>query len=162
MCAFVIYIGAIMSNSLILSRFNNGPEGSFGNLIFPSSESFFTCEPPWLNNKPYDSCIPQGVYYLEKRHSPIVKRTSGGRYSEGWEVLDVTGRSYIMIHPGNWPMDTDGCILPGMRYGISKDRRGQWSNSVLDSIKAFVQVMELLEEYNSWSLDIRYDNPSFI
>jgi hypothetical protein len=67
-----------------------------------------------------------------------------------------------MIHPGNWPMDTDGCILPGMRYGISKDRRGQGSNSVLDSIKAFVQVMELLEKYNSWSLDIRYDNPSFI
>jgi Family of unknown function (DUF5675) len=28
-------------------------------------------------------------------------------------VLDVPGRDYILIHPGNFPKDTEGCILVG-------------------------------------------------
>lgn len=30
-------------------------------------------------------------------------------------MLDVPGRSYILIHSGNFKTDTRGCILPGTR-----------------------------------------------
>ena len=33
------------------------------------------------------------------------------------EVVDVPGREAILIHPGNYPRDTHGCLLPGQSYG---------------------------------------------
>lgn len=151
-----------MSNNLILTRFAwltgnfiECPEGTFGKLIFPDGTEYFTCENPWKDNRPYVSCIPSGVYYLEQRHSPVVRRTSGGEFLEGWEVTEVRDRSYIMIHPGNWPEDVEGCIAVGKRLGITQNKQGKWSLSVLDSREAFREIMEKMDEYNTWTLDIR-------
>lgn len=151
-----------MSNNLKLIRFAwvdeaddvVCPAGTFGKLVFPTGEEFFTCERPWLNNRPFESCIPSGVYYLDQRHSPVVKRTSGGEFLEGWEVTDVRDRDYIMIHPGNWPGDVQGCIAVGKRLAITQDKQGRQSLSVLDSRQAFREVMALMGEYNTWTLDI--------
>ena len=41
----------------------------------------------------------------------------------------------ILIHPGNTPADTSGCILPGMLQGSI---RGQ----VFDSVKAYRDLMD--------------------
>lgn len=144
-----------MSNNLILERFAWCPEGTYGVLKFPDGTEFFTCEKPWRNNEAYKSCIPVGVYYLEQRHSPVVRRTSGGQYAEGWEVTNVPGRSYIMIHVGNWPSDVEGCIAVGKGFGIIQNKQGQWSNAVLDSRTAFKEMMEKMDEFNTWVLDIR-------
>lgn len=151
-----------MSNALRLDRFAwiegesiECPEGTFGRLLFPTGEVFYTCENPWKNNEAFVSCIPSGVYYLEQRHSPVVRRTSGGEFSDGWEVTDVRGRDYIMIHPGNWPGDVEGCIAVGKRLGITQNKQGKQSLAVLDSREAFREIMELMDEYNTWTLDIR-------
>lgn len=144
-----------MSNDLVLERFNYGPEGTFGKLMFPTGEFFWTVERPWLGNKKYESCIPDGNYFLESRHSPVVSRSSGGEFQEGWEVTDVPGRTFIMLHPGNWPGDLAGCIAPGKRYLVTQNRKGQYSNSVMDSRTAFREMMELMDQYNDWTLDVR-------
>lgn len=71
-------------------------------------KQLYTLERPWLNNKPNISCIPPGFYavkYLEK--------SASGRYRRCWHVQEVSGRSGILIHAGNYVEDTLGCILPG-------------------------------------------------
>lgn len=59
------------------------------------------------------SCIPFGEYSVAIRKSP--------RYGTIFHVQDVPGRSYILIHWGNWAGDVsmgyrsnvEGCILLG-------------------------------------------------
>jgi len=54
--------------------------------------------------------IPLGSYEIEIRYSPRFKRLLP-------HLLNVPGRSDILIHSGNWPRDTEGCILVGQILG---------------------------------------------
>lgn len=67
--------------------------------------SFFTLELPWLDNAVRKSCIPKGTYTCEKWMS--------AKFGHCWQVMDVEGRSYILIHSGNYNTHTLGCILVG-------------------------------------------------
>ena len=71
--------------------------------------SCVTMEPPWADNRPNVSCIPPGEYPCHWHKSP--------RYGWVYAVLEVPGRSHILIHPGNIVTHTKGCILPGRRVG---------------------------------------------
>lgn len=64
-----------------------------------------TLELPWKENKRNISCIPEGVYTVGKRFSQ--------KYGWHFHVKDVPGRSYILIHPGNYHFQIRGCILVG-------------------------------------------------
>lgn len=142
--------------NVILERFAYAPDGTFGRLKMPNGKVFFTVERPWLGNKPFESCIPDGIYMLERRRSPVVERTRGGDYLEGWEVTHVPGRTFIMIHPGNWPRNFEGCIGVGTQYMVIKDPYdGQWKSGVASSRKAFAQVMGALDGRETWRLEIR-------
>jgi len=98
---------------IILTRGHGFEMGTPGRLEMPGFECH-TMERPWHGNRVSESCIPPGVYPLRKRRSEVVRQASGGRYPEGWEVQDVPGRTFIMIHPGNTIDDSEGCILPGV------------------------------------------------
>ena len=115
-----------------------------------SGVTCYTMENPWKGNKVGESCIPEGVYRMALRESPIVERTSGGEYKEGWEILDVPGRSLIMVHPGNWEDDTQGCILPGKAFFW--DGNGPM---VTHSRNTFSKIMGFLRARNEWEIDIR-------
>ena len=71
-----------------------------------------TIELPENGNQKKVSCIPEGIYDVVKYDSP----------SKGpcFHVQDVPGRSYILIHKGNYAagtkVDTEGCILPGSHF----------------------------------------------
>lgn len=136
-------------NTITLVRFAYAPDGTFGRIKLPEGWSCFTVERPWKDNKPFESCIPDGVYDLKKRRSPVVERASGGDYIEGWEVCDVQGRSYIMIHPGNWPINFQGCIGVGKKYMVM-----QGANGVTESRATFADLMGRLEGLE-WKIDIR-------
>ena len=110
----------------------------------------FTLERPWLSNMTRKSCIPEGVYGLQLRRSPIVMRTTGGRFEEGYEVMDVVGRTHIMVHPGNWPRDTEGCILVGDSFGWTEQ-----GPMVRNSQVTFQRLMEIMAQANDWMIDIR-------
>lgn len=111
---------------------------------------FATLELPWRGNKTYVSCIPEGVYTLRKRQSGVVTRSTGGEYSIGWEVADVTGRSHIMIHPANWTHELEGCIAPGVAHGWDED-----GPRVYSSRDAFRELMGILDSRDEWQIDIR-------
>lgn len=143
-----------MGGLLKLERFDRLDEGVFGRLIFPDGWWCYTVERPWLDNKPMVSCIPDGVYSLGLRYSPTVQRITRGRYSEGWEIQDVDGRTYIMIHPANWPTDLNGCVGVGERYTELQGHDGKMHKAVTNSQAIFDEVMKRLETRSTWDIDI--------
>ena len=141
---------------IILARFGSTPFGTFGEISLPTGQQLYTVERPWLGNQPRKSCIPAGVYTLRKRVSPIVQRTSGGKYQQGWEVCDVPQRSMIMIHAGNTMDDLEGCIAPGQHLGFVSNK---WA--VTASRNAMDDLMSALEIQREWEIDIRWQSVGY-
>lgn len=65
----------------------------------------WTLELPWKDNQPFVSCIPVGTYLVKKRFSE--------RHKFHYHITGVSGRTWILIHAGNYHTDIQGCILPG-------------------------------------------------
>lgn len=64
---------------------NPNPAQTDGILTMPSGREFYTLEQAWRNNRPFDSCIPDGVYLIEPYKSPKfgdVYILSGGTVSK--------------------------------------------------------------------------------
>lgn len=138
-----------MSDPIItLERFTYGPRdhkhlcaGTFGEFLLPMEhKTLYTVEREPANNKPFVSCIPEGVFPMVKVPSPIVERTTNGEFTEGWLIQNVPDRSEIMIHPANWPHDLEGCVGVGFDFGFMSRL------AVLRSRKAFSYLMGLLTE----------------
>lgn len=144
-----------MSADLIrLERTAHTPWGTLGTLRLPDGAVFQTIEPRWQNNAAGVSCIPAGEYPMRMRASPIVARTSGGQFTRGWEVDGVPGRDLIMIHPGNWATNSNGCVLVGRAHAVLDGRPG-----VTASRAAFKDLMSRLAARDEWSLDVRWVTP---
>lgn len=131
-----------------LTRFAYTPFGTFGRLVVNGKE-VYTIERPWLGNQSNVSCIPEGTYVMRQRDSGVVARSTGQAYKRGWEVTDVPGRSFIMIHPGNTMDDLQGCIAPGKALS---SMGGKWS--VSSSRPAFDELMVALSGQDEWTLII--------
>lgn len=129
------------------------PDGSctLGKLTLPSGYSCYTLENPWLGNLLNKSCIPEGCYQTGLRKSPMVQRTSGGKFSEGWEVKNVPGRSYVMFHPGNYVSNTEGCILVGSSLSHVVGN----GFMVTSSRDTFKQLMAELAQHDNWIVSIK-------
>lgn len=130
------------------------PWGTLGMLRLLDGTAYPTIEPRWEYNAVGKSCIPAGLYLMRQRSSPIVNRTSGGEFKSGWEVTGVLSRSLIMIHPGNWASDSNGCILPGRAHQIIQGVPG-----VSASRPAFRDLMHRLATREEWTLSVRWINP---
>jgi len=140
-----------MDAKLIRNEFESGPGYTLGRLFV--DEGGFLC---WIL-EPEDrhlhqdmeletikarkvkgkTAIPAGRYRIRLRKSPSFggkwyAQPYGGKMPYLW---GVPGFESVMIHPGNRPEDTAGCLLPGMRqHGI----RGQ----VFESVKAWQDLMK--------------------
>ena len=73
-----------------------------GILTLPSGAEVETLERPWLDNQVGVSCIPSGIYKFKRDHY--------GKH-QWFSLLDVPGRTFIEIHPGNKVSHSEGCIL---------------------------------------------------
>jgi hypothetical protein len=95
------------------------------------------------------TAIPKGRYRVELRVSPKFKdRTYAKKYGGRFPcLLDVPGWEGVLIHPGNTPADTEGCILPGMVKGSKRGR-------IYDSQKAYLDLMD----YYLWPAYLRGDD----
>jgi hypothetical protein len=97
---------------LILSRKYTPQETQGLYLIMDGFTELYRCfclELPWLNNQHNISCIPEGVYDVEKY--------SDAKHPNCFWIKNVPNRDGILIHIGNWAtgkhVDTEGCQLPG-------------------------------------------------
>jgi len=95
----------------------------------------FSIEKPWRDNRPYESCIPEGEYTLVRVDSP--------RFGPNmWQVADVPGRTHILVHAANTERDVVGCIGLGCHAhgdlgGVASSRVAivqfyDWSNEVTE------------------------------
>lgn len=92
-----------------------------------------TLEKPWLDNKPFHSCIEgNGLMYLCRK----------AYYNKGgyvcYEVTEVNNRNYILFHIGNYAKDVSGCIAVGTK--INKDK-----NMITQSKKGFNDFMDKMD-----------------
>jgi hypothetical protein len=88
------------------------PEATTGTLLNEKGERLCsTLELPWIDNKQYVSCIPEGIYH--------VKKYSSTKWPDVWQIMNVVDRTNILIHWGNKVStkrelsDVEGCILVG-------------------------------------------------
>lgn len=72
-----------------------------GVATMPDGTNLYTLERPNLDNKPFISCIPYGVYVNERDHS--------GKH-QYYKVLDVENRSFIEHHPCTYVSELEGCL----------------------------------------------------
>jgi len=96
-----------MKRRLRLIRDAHNPNETLGKLYLDGAFICYTLELPWKDNERRVSRIPEGTYEVKKRYSQ--------KYKEHLHVLKVPGRSYILIHIGNFSKDTLGCILVGKK-----------------------------------------------
>lgn len=86
-----------------------------GVLTLPDGVELRTLELIDLNNAPFVSCIPEGIY--------IVRRNKTGRH-QWYELLDVPNRSFIEIHPATKTSHLEGCI--GLQSAVDCDKLIKW------------------------------------
>jgi hypothetical protein len=101
--------------NLILARKDGDVETPGTYLVIKDDQIVYQCkclELAWLNNERNKSCIPAGVYALEKY--------SDMKHPNCFWIKDVPGRDGILIHPGNFAtgikIDTEGCQIAGIDF----------------------------------------------
>lgn len=80
-------------------------------ILYENEKVLMLCkslELPDLNNKIREGRILAGVYCCQKRFSK--------KYGWHYLIKDVHGRTWILIHYGNYKDDTLGCILLGSDF----------------------------------------------
>lgn len=125
--------------TLRLVREESHDDGTFGVLSLPNGSTFMTLELPWRDNKPQISCIPPGTYKAKRRQTT--------RFGFAFEILNVKGRSGILIHGGTYAGSTDkeqkansqGCILLGTRRG--HNGRQKMITGYKEAMSAFYDAM---------------------
>ena len=94
---------------LELIRLEYGEKQTLGKLFaFDGLNKIYECntlELPWKDNRIRVSCIPKGTYSVKKHTSP--------KFGYCFWIQSVPDRSEILIHRGNYYMDTLGCIMLG-------------------------------------------------
>lgn len=104
-------------------------DGTFGVLFVDDRPICLSLEETWLNNIPQESCIPEGMY--------TVRKYSGTKYKDVWQVYGVPKRSAILIHWGNTERNTAGCILMGKYFADFAGTRGVAdSKSTIDMLRS--------------------------
>ena len=138
---FIHYVNFFQMATLIrLRRTAHLPGGTEGVLFFPAESGqspMATLEPPASGAHP---AIPAGEYPLRLDVvSPRFAR-SPRRWSAAWgarlpRLEGVPGRAGILIHPGNRPADSSGCVLVGRAAGVLR---------LGESVATFHRLMQVL------------------
>jgi hypothetical protein len=115
-------------------------------------KQFKTLELPWKDNQRGVSCIPPGRYVMRVRTSE--------RHGRHLELIDVPGRSLILIHTGNYAesinpttgqSDIKGCILPGVAYA---DLNGDGIWDITASRRTMNSLMDIINDRDELSIEI--------
>ena len=98
---------------------------------------FYTLELPDRNNERNISCIPEGKNYWNFYFINLYLHLL---------IMDVPNRDGILIHTGNYPKNTTGCILLGQSINNEGD--------LVNSRKAIDEFMELIKADDEIILEV--------
>ena len=96
--------------NLLLIRDTFTEESTVGELFINGERICDTLENPWRDNQRNISCIPEGEYPVRLR----LARESASRDYLHLLVQDVPNRDWVLVHRGNFPSQTKGCVLVGL------------------------------------------------
>lgn len=94
----------------------------------------YTVELPWKDNLPGLSCVPKGTYQLAPRGWEP-GNPKGYDKTRVWELVNVPGRSNILIHVANWARELKGCIAPGHVLNLDQEAMVQKSKEAVDFLR---------------------------
>ena len=125
----------LASTIIEITRLIETKQSTIGTLKVNGIDVGFTLELPWRKNLKIDdhrkaSRIIAGTYLARLKVRPNNKGLA-------IELLNVPGRTNILIHIGNEPFDIRGCILPGKMKS---------SNFVGDSGTAMKNILKIINE----------------
>lgn len=74
----------------------------------------------------------------------------------GYDTFEVNipFHDRILFHKGNWPQDSDGCILLGEQYKDFDPKEGVQNPGLADSKRAFTEFMQLTRGVDSFFLKV--------
>lgn len=120
---------------LTLNRVLYRPDCTLGVMSCEGTPLCLTLEDAWNFNASNVSCIPPRMYNVQKYTSK--------RFPDTFEITNVPGRSYILIHAGNTELDTEGCVLLGTQFGeLNKKIAVLDSRTALDKLRTFIGTTE--------------------
>jgi len=136
---------------MILTRYGSIPGiGTFGKLQC-GVHSFATVEQPWRDNKPFESCVPNGTYNLVSFSSP--------KFGEVFAMVGATVSKYVsekaryacLFHQANWPSDVKGCVGIGKNVVHIKGLL-----AVNNSQFSLQELFRYMAEADDYTLTIQY------
>jgi hypothetical protein len=139
----------------VLQRHASTDEGTFGTLTLSDGQQLYSVELPWRDNATQKSCIPVGLYRCEEIKSP--------RFGRVYQVMNVPGRTAILIHAGNyggdkalgWDSDLLGCIAPAMKLGMLNSRIDGRAQRAGISSRAALERLHAWSSFMPFELEVR-------
>lgn len=132
-----------MTQMLTLERYCYSDRmGVFGRVLDLPFE-LHTVEQPWRGNKPFESCIPEGVYDLVPVESPRFGRTLALEsrlmrvFATQADAVQSGDRYACLLHAGNRAAELQGCIAPGLVESVAGH---EWA--VGDSRAALAELLK--------------------
>lgn len=128
-------------HTVYLNRFAKSNQGTFGIWACPAfGFSCFSLELPWRNNATGISCIPTDTYIVKSRWSK--------KYGWHFHITNVKGRSWILLHSGNFAGDetlgyrthSHGCILLGKTKGLLQGQQAILNSRI--TVRKFNNLMQ--------------------
>jgi hypothetical protein len=134
---------------LKLVREQYRPGSTIGRMFVDGALECFTLEDGIRTNKVHgETAIPAGTYRVTVEDSPRFKR----KYPRLHGVPNFEG---VLIHPGNAPADTLGCILVGRKWEPGDEKIGS-SRLAFDAL--FPKIVAAVARGEAVSLDVVQEN----
>lgn len=139
-----------------VARFEFTDLSTIGEMLFDSVFQCYTLEDKVrpIGEKVYaETCIPLGSYKIKLRKEGTIYQDYKKRFPEFFKgsiyVTDIEGFEYVLIHIGNKPEDSAGCILVGEAFIKNK-----LVNSATAFKKIYPAILKALENKEDVTINI--------
>jgi hypothetical protein len=120
--------------TFLVQRRQSTSQSITGELLVSAAHYCFTLEPPYGPSTVKPRAVPAGTFPLDIRFSPRFDRMMP-------HIENIPDFTDVMLHWGNFPWNTDACILVGSTLGPNFV-----GNSVAEFDNLFVTIGNALEQ----------------
>ena len=121
-------------------------KSTIGELVYKNERIMYTLEDVVREHKIWgETAIPAGVYEIEVTHSPRFKKPLP-------LIKRVEGFKGVRIHSGNYPEDTEGCLLVGMTKGRDFIGSSRTAMKILMDliVKENITMIQIIDTRATW------------